>query len=59
MPRPVVFEGRQLPASYANFYIANGVVLVPVFNDPTIASRSTRSRNVFPTAKSCRSIAAI
>jgi agmatine deiminase len=34
MPRPVVFEGRRLPASYANFYIANGAVLVPVFNDP-------------------------
>jgi agmatine deiminase len=34
LPRPVVFEGRRLPASYANFYIANGVVLVPVFNDP-------------------------
>ena len=34
MPRPVVFEGRRLPASYANFYIANRVVLVPVFNDP-------------------------
>jgi len=34
MPRPVVFEGRPLPASYANFYIANGAVLVPVFNDP-------------------------
>ena len=34
LPRPVVFEGRQLPASYANFYIANGVVLAPVFNDP-------------------------
>ena len=34
MPRPVVFDGRQLPASYANFYIANGAVLVPVFNDP-------------------------
>jgi agmatine deiminase len=33
MPRPVVFEGRRLPASYANFYIANGIVLVPVFND--------------------------
>jgi agmatine deiminase len=33
MPRPVVFDGRRLPASYANFYIANGVVLVPVFND--------------------------
>jgi len=34
MPAPVVFEGRRLPASYGNFYIANGVVLVPVFNDP-------------------------
>jgi agmatine deiminase len=34
MPAPVLFEGRRLPASYANFYIANGVVLVPVFNDP-------------------------
>jgi agmatine deiminase len=34
MPRPVVFQGTRLPASYANFYIANGLVLVPVFNDP-------------------------
>ena len=34
MPGPVFFEGRRLPASYANFYIANGLVLVPVFNDP-------------------------
>ena len=34
MPRPVIFEGRRLPASYANFYIANQQVLVPVFNDP-------------------------
>jgi agmatine deiminase len=34
MPAPVVFAGRRLPASYANFYIANGIVLVPVFNDP-------------------------
>jgi agmatine deiminase len=34
MPAPVIFEGRRLPASYANFYIANGLVLVPVFNDP-------------------------
>jgi agmatine deiminase len=33
MPGPVVFERRRLPASYANFYIANGIVLVPVFND--------------------------
>jgi agmatine deiminase len=34
MPSPVVFNGQRLPASYANFYIANGLVLVPTFNDP-------------------------
>ena len=33
MPRPLVFDGRRLPASYANFYVANGRVLVPTFND--------------------------
>ena len=33
MPAPVVFGGQRLPASYANFYIANGLVLVPTFND--------------------------
>ncbi len=33
MPAPVYFEGQRLPASYANFYIANRLVLVPVFND--------------------------
>ncbi|MEO8576625.1 MAG: agmatine deiminase family protein [Gemmatimonadales bacterium] len=33
-PRPIIMEGQRLPASYANFYIANGVVIVPTFNDP-------------------------
>ena len=33
-PRAVIMDGTRLPASYANFYIANGVVLVPTFNDP-------------------------
>jgi agmatine deiminase len=33
MPSPVVFDKQRLPASYANFYIANGLVLVPTFND--------------------------
>jgi agmatine deiminase len=33
MPSPVLFEGQRLPASYANFYIANSLVLVPTFND--------------------------
>jgi len=34
MPAPIFFDGQRLPASYANFYIANKLVLVPVFNDP-------------------------
>ncbi len=34
MPEPVYFDGQRLPASYANFYIANKIVLVPTFNDP-------------------------
>ena len=34
LPRPVVFRNQRLPASYANFYIANGLVLVPTFHDP-------------------------
>jgi agmatine deiminase len=34
MPSPLVFDGQRVPASYANFYIANGVVIVPTFNDP-------------------------
>jgi agmatine deiminase len=34
MPEPVVFDGQRLPASYANFFIANRLVLVPTFNDP-------------------------
>jgi agmatine deiminase len=33
MPSPVYFDGQRLPASYANFYIANDLVLVPTFND--------------------------
>lgn len=34
MPRAVVCDGQRLPASYANFYVANGVVIVPTFDDP-------------------------
>ena len=33
MPAPLYFESTRLPASYANFYIANAAVLVPTFND--------------------------
>jgi agmatine deiminase len=48
MPAPVIFEGRRLPASYANFYIANGVVLVPVFNDPNDRVALDILADVFP-----------
>jgi agmatine deiminase len=34
MPRPLYFDDQRLPACYLNFYIANGVVIVPTFNDP-------------------------
>ncbi len=34
MPAPLYLDGQRLPASYANFYVANAAVLVPTFNDP-------------------------
>jgi agmatine deiminase len=34
MPAPLFHDGQRLPASYANFYIANEAVIVPTFNDP-------------------------
>jgi agmatine deiminase len=48
MPAPVVFDGQRLPASYANFYIANGIVLVPTFNDPNDRKALRILAEVFP-----------
>ncbi len=48
MPRPLAFAGRRLPASYANFYIANGLVLVPTFNDPADRLALTALAKCFP-----------
>jgi len=51
MPSPVYFDGQRLPASYANFYIANQVVLVPTFNDPQDALALTKIAELFPDRK--------
>ena len=48
MPRPVVFRGQRLPASYANFYVANGLVLVPTFHDPNDRVALNLLAEVFP-----------
>lgn len=48
MPEPVKFEGQRLPASYANFYIANGLVLVPTFHDARDRQALNVLAEVFP-----------
>jgi agmatine deiminase len=48
LPRPVVFCGQRLPTSYANFYIANGLVLVPTFNDPNDRHALNILADLFP-----------
>ncbi|HZT79104.1 MAG TPA: agmatine deiminase family protein [Gemmataceae bacterium] len=48
MPRPLFFDGRRLPASYANFYIANDRVLVPTFNDPNDRKALGLLADLFP-----------
>jgi agmatine deiminase len=47
-PRAVVMDGARLPASYANFYIANGVVVVPTFNDPNDRAALNTLAECFP-----------
>ena len=48
MPRPVYYEGQRLPASYCNFYIANGVVIVPQFDDPADAKAAELLDRLLP-----------
>lgn len=48
MPQPVYFDGQRLPASYANFYIANDTVLVPTFNDSCDRIALNILADVFP-----------
>ena len=51
LPRPVVFRGQRLPASYVNFYIANDLVLVPTFHDPNDRVALNILAEVFPDRK--------
>jgi agmatine deiminase len=51
MPAPLFFSGVRLPASYANFYIANEAVLVPTFNDERDRSALGILAELFPTRK--------
>lgn len=53
MPRALYFEGYRLPASYANFYIANGTVLVPTFNDPNDRVAMRVLEECFPGREVC------
>ena len=52
MPAPVEYDGARLPASYANFYIANGVVLLPTYRDPVNDAEARRVlQELFPTRR--------
>lgn len=55
MPPPVVFRGQRLPASYANFYIANDLVLVPTFN----CSADRRALNILAEAFPSREVVGV
>jgi agmatine deiminase len=48
MPGTVEYQGQRLPASYANFYIANGIVVVPTYRDPNDAEALSVLKKVFP-----------
>lgn len=51
MPTRIVRDGLRLPASYANFYIANEIVLLPVFGERNDAWAESVLHEVFPTRK--------
>ena len=51
MPGRINVPGRRLPASYANFYIGNSAVLLPVFNDKNDKKAISIMRRLFPGRK--------
>ena len=48
MPRPLAHDGQRLPASYANFYIANGLVLLPTYDPPRDEEALATLASLFP-----------
>jgi len=48
LPRPLFCDGQRLPASYCNFLIANGVVIVPQFGDPVDEQAIATLKPLFP-----------
>ena len=48
LPDAVVFRGQRLPASYVNFYLANGLILLPTFNDVNDRVAANIISDLFP-----------
>jgi agmatine deiminase len=48
MPRPLYHDGQRLPASYANFYIANGLVLLPTYDPERDGVAQAALQSLFP-----------
>ena len=48
MPRPKYHDGQRLPASYANFYIANGIVLLPTYDPERDEQARATLQSLFP-----------
>lgn len=53
MPEPVVYQGQRLPASYANFYIANQLVIVPTYRCEQDAKALGIISDCFPDREVC------
>jgi len=51
MPRPMYQDDQRLPASYANFYIANGVVLLPAYDPERDETARDTLQELFPTRR--------
>jgi agmatine deiminase len=53
MPRPIYHDRTRLPASYVNFYVANGLVVVPQFDDPADAEAMEILARLLPGRELC------